>query len=71
MRYKHIKPMGKVSFSLPITHAHVDVPTDDWQKYLCRLFQAPHTHKTNLVSQDTEAIKYLATTFKTLRARSY
>lgn len=70
MRCKHIKPMGKVSLCLPVTHAHVDMPTDDWQNTSAN-FQAPHTHKTSLVSRDTEAIKYLATIFKTLQARSY
>lgn len=53
-----------------ITHLDVDIPTDGELKYLCELFQAPHTH-TSLISWDTEAIRHLATTFNTLQARSY
>lgn len=52
--YKHIKPMGKVSLYLPLTHAHVDMPTDDWQKYLCKLFQAPHMHTKQALSPETQ-----------------
>lgn len=74
MGYKHIKHLGKVSLYLPITHLYVDMPTDGWWKYICKGFQALHKKKKkkkSLISWDIEAIKYLATTFKTLQARSY